>query len=106
MIGFGKKCLTAVYSLTAIQGSRGANKGEVIVQSFGEERLCFRMFQRYTAATPEHGMHPPISSKPEGHELMDEMAIVATEEHRSIIFQEPYCLIASSEFENPEYLST
>jgi phosphoenolpyruvate carboxylase len=51
--------------------------------------LCFRTLQRYTAATLEHGMHPPISPKPEWRALMDEMAVVATQEYRSIVFQEP-----------------
>ncbi|KAG2649796.1 hypothetical protein PVAP13_1NG132600 [Panicum virgatum] len=54
-----------------------------------EELLCFRTLQRYTAATLEHGMHPPISPKPEWRALMDEMAVVATKEYRSIVFQEP-----------------
>ncbi|KAI8558492.1 hypothetical protein RHMOL_Rhmol04G0098300 [Rhododendron molle] len=64
-------------------------KGEVIDQSFGEEHLCFRTLQRFTAATLEHGMHPPISPKPEWRALLDEMAVVATKEYRSIVFQEP-----------------
>ncbi|KAK5840105.1 hypothetical protein PVK06_008979 [Gossypium arboreum] len=57
-------------------------QGEVIEQSFGEEHLCFRTLQRFIAATIEHGMHPPVSPKPEWRALMDEMAIVATEEYR------------------------
>ncbi|KAG6479636.1 phosphoenolpyruvate carboxylase 2-like [Zingiber officinale] len=73
-----------------IQGSfRVTIQGEVIEQSFGEEHLCFRTLQRFTAATLEHGMHPPVSPKPEWRALMDEMAIVATEEYRSIVFKEP-----------------
>lgn len=64
-------------------------QGEVIEQSFGEEHLCFRTLQRFTAATLEHGMHPPVSPKPEWRALMDEMAVVATEEYRSIVFKEP-----------------
>ncbi|RWV92571.1 hypothetical protein BHE74_00035149 [Ensete ventricosum] len=73
-----------------IHGSlRVTVQGEVIEQSFGEEHLCFRTLQRFTAATLEHGMHPPISPKPEWRALMDEMAVVATEEYRSIVFQEP-----------------
>jgi phosphoenolpyruvate carboxylase len=64
-------------------------QGEVIEQSFGEEHLCFRTLQRFTAATLEHGMHPPVSPKPEWRALMDEMAIIATKEYRSIVFQEP-----------------
>ncbi|KAK5840362.1 hypothetical protein PVK06_009259 [Gossypium arboreum] len=35
-----------------------------------------------SAATLEHGMHPPVSPKPKWRALMDEMAIVATEEYR------------------------
>lgn len=64
-------------------------QGEVIEQSFGEEHLCFRTLQRFTAATLEHGMHPPISPKPEWRALLDEMAVVATEKYRSIVFKEP-----------------
>ncbi|KAL0921513.1 hypothetical protein M5K25_008592 [Dendrobium thyrsiflorum] len=74
-----------------IHGSlRVTVQGEVIEQSFGEEHLCFRTLQRFTAATLEHGMHPPISPKPEWRSLMDEMAIVATNEYRSIVFQEAH----------------
>ncbi|RWW43371.1 hypothetical protein BHE74_00050987 [Ensete ventricosum] len=73
-----------------IHGSlRVTVQGEVIEQCFGEEHLCFRTLQRFTAATLEHGMRPPISPKPEWRALMDEMAIVATVEYRSIVFQEP-----------------
>ena len=64
-------------------------QGEVIEQSFGEEHLCFRTLQRFTAATLEHGMHPPVSPKPEWRVLMDEMAVIATEEYRSVVFKEP-----------------
>lgn len=64
-------------------------QGEVIEQSFGEELLCFRTLQRFTAATLEHGMHPPISPKPEWRTLMDEMCEKATEEYRGIVFKEP-----------------
>uniref|UniRef100_A0A0E0C1E5 phosphoenolpyruvate carboxylase n=1 Tax=Oryza meridionalis TaxID=40149 RepID=A0A0E0C1E5_9ORYZ len=73
-----------------IHGSlRVTVQGEVIEHSFGEEHLCFRTLQRFTAATLEHGMHPPISPKPEWRALMDEMAVVATNEYRSIVFKEP-----------------
>ncbi|KAF6176058.1 hypothetical protein GIB67_000152 [Kingdonia uniflora] len=73
-----------------IHGSlRVTVQGEVIEQSFGEEHLCFRTLQRFTAATLEHGMNPPVSPKPEWRALMDEMAVVATEKYRSIVFQEP-----------------
>jgi len=72
-----------------INGSlRVTVQGEVIEQSFGEEHLCFRTLQRFTAATLEHGMHPPISPKPEWRALLDEMAVVATEAYRSIVFKE------------------
>ncbi|WZZ42543.1 hypothetical protein YC2023_038802 [Brassica napus] len=64
-------------------------QGEVIEQSFGEEHLCFRTLQRFTAATLEHGMNPPVSPKPEWRALLDAMAVVATEEYRCVVFQEP-----------------
>ncbi|CAO2813056.1 unnamed protein product [Amaranthus hypochondriacus] len=87
-----------------IHGSlRVTVQGEVIEQSFGEEHLCFRTLQRYTAATLEHGMHPPISPKPEWRALLDEMAIVATKEYRSVVFHEPrfveYFRLATPELE-------
>ena len=41
------------------------------------------------AATLEHGMHPPRSPKPEWRALMDVMCVVATEEYRAMVFQEP-----------------
>nr|AAO15570.1 phosphoenolpyruvate carboxylase [Lupinus albus] len=87
-----------------IHGSlRVTVQGEVIEQSFGEQHLCFRTLQRYTAATLEHGMHPPISPKPEWRALMDQMAVIATEEYRSIVFQEPrfveYFRLATPELE-------
>ncbi|KAK1389259.1 Phosphoenolpyruvate carboxylase [Heracleum sosnowskyi] len=87
-----------------IHGSlRVTVQGEVIERSFGEEHLCFRTLQRFTAATLEHGMHPPISPKPEWRALMDEMAVVATEEYRKVVFQEPrfveYFRLATPELE-------
>ncbi|KAF5731394.1 phosphoenolpyruvate carboxylase-like [Tripterygium wilfordii] len=87
-----------------IHGSlRVTVQGEVIEQSFGEEHLCFRTLQRFTAATLEHGMHPPISPRPEWRALMDEMAIAATKEYRSIVFQESrfvdYFRLATPEME-------
>ncbi|KAK8924170.1 Phosphoenolpyruvate carboxylase 2 [Platanthera zijinensis] len=87
-----------------IHGSlRVTVQGEVIEQSFGEEHLCFRTLQRFTAATLEHGMHPPISPKLEWRALMDEMAVVATNEYRSIVFLEPrfveYFRLATPELE-------
>lgn len=73
-----------------IHGSlRVTVQGEVIERSFGEEHLCFRTLERFTAATLEHGMHPPVSPKPEWRALMDEMAVIATNEYRSFVFQEP-----------------
>ncbi|XP_062208600.1 phosphoenolpyruvate carboxylase, housekeeping isozyme-like [Phragmites australis] len=42
-----------------------------------------------SAATLEHGMHPPISPKQEWRALIDEMSIVATKEYRSIVFEKP-----------------
>ncbi|KAL0320611.1 UNVERIFIED_CONTAM: Phosphoenolpyruvate carboxylase [Sesamum radiatum] len=87
-----------------IHGSlRVTVQGEVIEQSFGEEHLCFRTLQRFTAATLEHGMHPPVSPKPEWRALLDEIAVVATEEYRSIVFKEPrfveYFRLATPELE-------
>jgi len=73
-----------------INGSlRVTIQGEVIEQSFGEAHLCFRTLQRYTAATLEHGMHPPNSPVPEWRALLDEMAAVATKEYRSTVFGNP-----------------
>ncbi|CAI0449095.1 unnamed protein product [Linum tenue] len=87
-----------------IHGSlRVTVQGEVIEQSFGEEHLCFRTLQRFIAATLEHGMHPPVSPKPEWRALMDEMAVTATKEYRSVVFQEPrfveYFRLATPELE-------
>ncbi|KAL0399464.1 UNVERIFIED_CONTAM: Phosphoenolpyruvate carboxylase [Sesamum radiatum] len=87
-----------------IHGSlRVTVQGEVIEQSFGEEQLCFRTLQRFTAATLEHGMRPPISPKPQWRALLDEIAVVATEEYRSIVFKEPrfveYFRLATPELE-------
>ncbi|KAK4788109.1 hypothetical protein SAY86_019428 [Trapa natans] len=87
-----------------IHGSlRVTVQGEVIEQSFGEEHLCFRTLQRFTAATLEHGMRPPVSPKPEWRALMDEMAVISTKEYRSIVFQEPrfveYFRLATPELE-------
>ncbi|KAJ9550144.1 hypothetical protein OSB04_014189 [Centaurea solstitialis] len=87
-----------------IHGSlRVTVQGEVIEQSFGEERLCFRTLQRFVAATLEHGMNPPISPKPEWRDLMDELEVVATNEYRSIVFHEPkfveYFRLATPELE-------
>ncbi|KAL2936018.1 Phosphoenolpyruvate carboxylase 1 [Bienertia sinuspersici] len=87
-----------------IHGSlRVTVQGEVIEQSFGEEHLCFRTLQRYVVATLEHGMHPPMSPKPEWRALLDEMAVVATEEYRSVVRKEPrfveYFRLATPELE-------
>ncbi|GFP79189.1 phosphoenolpyruvate carboxylase 3 [Phtheirospermum japonicum] len=87
-----------------IHGSlRVTVQGEVIEQSFGEEHLCFRTLQRFTAATLEHGMRPPVAPRPEWRLLMDEMAVVATEEYRSVVFRQPrfveYFRLATPELE-------
>ncbi|XP_016478299.1 phosphoenolpyruvate carboxylase [Nicotiana tabacum] len=87
-----------------IQGSlRVTVQGEVIEQSFGEEHLCFRTLQRFTSATLEHGMNPPLSPKPEWRALLDEIAVIATEKYRSIVFKEPrfveYFRLATPELE-------
>ncbi|XP_051151878.1 phosphoenolpyruvate carboxylase [Andrographis paniculata] len=87
-----------------IHGSlRVTVQGEVIEQSFGEEHLCFRTLQRFTAATLEHGMHPPVAPKPEWRALLDEIAVIATKEYRSVVFQEPrfveYFRLATPELE-------
>ena len=34
-------------------------------------------------------MHSPVKPKPEWRALMDEMALISTEEYRSIVFKEP-----------------
>lgn len=73
-----------------IHGSlRVTIQGEVIEQSFGEEHLCFRTLQRFTAATLEHGMQPPKAPKPEWRALMDEITPIATDEYRRVVFHEP-----------------
>eukprot|EP00850_Spirogloea_muscicola_P011767 SM000074S21677 [mRNA] locus=s74:317687:324258:- [translate_table: standard] len=64
-------------------------QGEVIEHSFGEQNLCFRTLQRFTAATLEHGMHPPASPHPKWRTLMDKMCVEATKEYRSIVFKDP-----------------
>ncbi|KAK4784484.1 hypothetical protein SAY86_018852 [Trapa natans] len=46
-------------------------------------------------------MHPPVSPKPEWRTLMNEMAIVATGEYRSIVFQEP-CFVEYFRLATPE----
>lgn len=74
---------------TILGSLRVTIQGEVIEQSFGEEHLCFRTLQRFTAATLEHGMHPPRAPKPEWRALMDEITPVSTEEYRSVVFKEP-----------------
>jgi phosphoenolpyruvate carboxylase len=72
--------------------------GEVTEKSFsdGEENLCFRMLQRFTATTLEHGMNPPVSLKPKWRRLLDDMAAVSTEEYWSIVLQEPRFVEAST----------
>ncbi|XP_060187692.1 phosphoenolpyruvate carboxylase-like isoform X2 [Lycium barbarum] len=102
----GGPCHLAILSQPpdTIQGSlRVTVQGEVIEQSFGEEHLCFRTLQRFTSATLEHGMNPPLSPKPEWRALLDEIAVVATEKYRSIVFKEPrfveYFRLATPELE-------
>uniref|UniRef100_A0A7N0RGV4 phosphoenolpyruvate carboxylase n=2 Tax=Kalanchoe fedtschenkoi TaxID=63787 RepID=A0A7N0RGV4_KALFE len=88
---------------TILGSLRVTVQGEVIEQSFGEEHLCFRTLQRYTAATLEHSMCPPASPEPEWRALLDEMAVTATKEYRSVVFQEPrfveYFRLATPELE-------
>ncbi|RID71622.1 hypothetical protein BRARA_C03549 [Brassica rapa] len=66
-------------------------------------RCTDETLQRFTAATLEHGMNPPVSPKPEWRALLDAMAVVATEEYRSVVFQEPrfveYFRLATPELE-------
>lgn len=77
-------------TLSTVNGSlRVTIQGEVIEKSFGEEELCFRTLQRFTAATLEHGMHPPFAPKPAWRTLMDDMAGVSTEEYRATVFKNP-----------------
>eukprot|EP00475_Leptophrys_vorax_P002830 TRINITY_DN11602_c0_g1_i1.p2 TRINITY_DN11602_c0_g1~~TRINITY_DN11602_c0_g1_i1.p2 ORF type:complete len:852 (-),score=93.10 TRINITY_DN11602_c0_g1_i1:159-2348(-) len=74
----------------SVDGSlRVTVQGEVIEQSFGEEHLCFRTLQRFTAATLEHGLHPPVAPKPEWIALMDEMSPISTDDYRGIVFKHP-----------------
>nr|VDD52520.1 unnamed protein product [Brassica oleracea] len=67
--------------------------------------LVVELLQRecHTAATLEHGMNPPVSPKPEWRALLDGMVVVATEEYRSVVFQEPrfveYFRLATPELE-------
>ncbi|KAJ8424138.1 hypothetical protein Cgig2_008800 [Carnegiea gigantea] len=73
-----------------INGSlRVTVQGEVIEQSFAEEHMCLKTLERYTAATLVHGMHPAVSPLPEWRALLDEMAVIATKEYRSIVFEQP-----------------
>ncbi|CAI5473126.1 unnamed protein product [Closterium sp. Yama58-4] len=64
-------------------------QGEVIEQSFGEEHLCFRTLQRFTAATLHHTLNPPRAALPQWQAMMDRMAPLSTEEYRSVVFQNP-----------------
>jgi hypothetical protein len=53
-------------------------QGEVIEHSFGVEHSAPGLgMQRFTAATLEHGMHPPVFRKPECRAIMDEVVVVA-----------------------------
>ncbi|KAH0653751.1 hypothetical protein KY289_031429 [Solanum tuberosum] len=88
---------------TILGSLRVTVQGEVIEQSFGEEHLCFRTLQRFTAATLEHGMNPPVAPKLEWRALLDEMSVIATKEYRSFVFQDPrfveYFRLATPELE-------
>ncbi|CAI5982444.1 unnamed protein product [Closterium sp. NIES-64] len=64
-------------------------QGEVIEQSFGEEHLCFRTLQRFTAATLDHTLNPPRAALPQWQAMMDQMAPLSTAEYRSVVFQSP-----------------
>eukprot|EP00475_Leptophrys_vorax_P002834 TRINITY_DN11602_c0_g3_i2.p1 TRINITY_DN11602_c0_g3~~TRINITY_DN11602_c0_g3_i2.p1 ORF type:complete len:518 (-),score=1.41 TRINITY_DN11602_c0_g3_i2:277-1734(-) len=64
-------------------------QGEVIEQMFGEEHLCFRTLQRFTAATLEHSLNPPRAPLPEWAAVMERMAPLSTAEYRAIVFQHP-----------------
>ncbi|GJP58565.1 hypothetical protein CLOP_g443 [Closterium sp. NIES-67] len=64
-------------------------QGEVIEQSFGEEHLCFRTLQRFTAATLDHTLNPPCVPLPQWEALMERMAPLSTAEYRSVVFQHP-----------------
>ena len=64
-------------------------QGEVIEQSFGEKNLCFRTLERFTSATLEHSLHPPISPKPEWRALMNELAAMSVVEYREVVFKTP-----------------
>ncbi|GJP55612.1 hypothetical protein CLOM_g14562 [Closterium sp. NIES-68] len=64
-------------------------QGEVIEQSFGEEHLCFRTLQRFTAATLDHTLNPPRAPLPQWEALMERMAPLSTAEYRSVVFQHP-----------------
>ncbi|PWA89050.1 phosphoenolpyruvate carboxylase [Artemisia annua] len=47
----------------------------------------YKNLQRFAVATLQYGMNPPISPKPEWRTLMDELAVNATNEYRSIVFR-------------------
>ncbi|GJP55618.1 hypothetical protein CLOM_g14568 [Closterium sp. NIES-68] len=70
-------------------GLRVTVQGEVIEQSFGEEHLCFRTLQRFTAATLDHTLNPPCVPLPQWEALMERMAPLSTAEYRSVVFQHP-----------------
>jgi len=56
----------------------------------GKDYTGNKTLQRFTIATLEHGMRPPVAPKSEWRELMDEMVVVATKEYRSIVFQNAF----------------
>ncbi|GFZ05107.1 phosphoenolpyruvate carboxylase 1 [Actinidia rufa] len=106
MIGYsdsGKDAgrLSAAWQLYKAQ--RGAHQSRKAIRCEVNHVPRPRTLQRFTAATLEHGMHPPVSPKPEWRALMDEIAVIATEEYRSIVFKEPrfveYFRLATPELE-------
>ena len=64
-------------------------QGEVIEHSFAKEHLCFKTLQRHITSTLVHRMHLIISPLLEWCTLLDKIAVVATKEYRSIVFEEP-----------------
>ncbi|XWS08053.1 hypothetical protein CRYUN_Cryun41cG0044800 [Craigia yunnanensis] len=68
---------------------RGGGSTHLAILSQPPETMHRSFCVTVQAATLEHGMHPPISSKSEWHTLMDEMVVVATKECHSIVFKEP-----------------